>query len=158
MCWPFVLFLFSISAFSCSLVLQILINYYFSWVLTLSRVGNFHWEISWWWNLNHNDIRILDTVAPPNTAAHFQVPNTGFVGYTWLRIPPISEYRRFFIRPRSAVLGGGGTVIISSVCYAMITWTLCNQVRCTLCVDNFPLKTITIWPLMKWIEGDHNNW
>ena len=40
-----------------------------------------------------------NTASPPNTAAHFQVPNKGFVGYKWVRIPPISEYRRFFVSP-----------------------------------------------------------
>ena len=35
----------------------------------------------------------LPITPPPNTAAHFQVPNKGFVGYISLPIPPISEWR-----------------------------------------------------------------
>ena len=45
---------------------------------------------------------------PPNTAARFQVPNKGFVGYMLLPIPPISEYRRFFVSPEIGGIGGGG--------------------------------------------------
>ena len=45
---------------------------------------------------------------PPNTAAYFQVPNKSFVGFIWLPIPPISEYRRFFISPEIDGIGGAG--------------------------------------------------
>ena len=50
---------------------------------------------------------ILYTVVPPNTAAHFQVPNKGFLSYIY-----DSQYRRFpntaafSSVPRPAVLGG----------------------------------------------------
>ena len=56
---------------------------------------------------------------PPNTAAHFQFPNKGFVGYIWLRIPPISEYRGFFVSPEISGIGrltigaGGATVFLT---------------------------------------------
>ena len=42
----------------------------------------------------------LPIPPPPNTAAHFQVPNKGFVGYICLPIPPFLEYRRFFASPK----------------------------------------------------------
>ena len=47
-----------------------------------------------------------NTASPPKTAAHFQVPNKGFLGYIWLPIPPISEYRRFFVSPKIGGIGG----------------------------------------------------
>ena len=43
---------------------------------------------------------------PPNTAAHFQVPNKGSVGYIWLPIPLISEYRRFSVSPEIGGIWG----------------------------------------------------
>ena len=40
--------------------------------------------------------------------SNFQVPNKGFVGYNYisLPIPPISEYRRFFVSPEISGIGG----------------------------------------------------
>ena len=48
---------------------------------------------------------------PPNTAAHLQVPNKGFVGYIWLPIPPFSEYCRFFASPKIGGIGGLGLTV-----------------------------------------------
>ena len=43
---------------------------------------------------------------PLNTAAHFQVPNKGFVGCIWLPTPPLSDDRRFFASPKIGGIGG----------------------------------------------------
>ena len=43
---------------------------------------------------------------PPNTAAHFQVPNMGFICYIWLPIPPFSEYCRFLASPKIGGIEG----------------------------------------------------
>ena len=52
---------------------------------------------------------------PPNTASPrpqyrhpFPIPNKGFVGYIGLSIPPISEYRRFFVSTEIGGIGAGG--------------------------------------------------
>ena len=58
---------------------------------------------------------------PPNTASPrpqyrhpFPIPNKGFVGYIGLSIPPISEYRRFFVSPEIGGIGAGGATVQSN--------------------------------------------
>ena len=48
--------------------------------------------------------------SPPNTTAHFQVPNIVFLGYIQLLLLPVSEYRRFLVNPEIGGIGGGGGV------------------------------------------------
>ena len=52
--------------------------------------------------------------ASPNTAAHFNVPNRGFLGYiNWLLSQPVSEYHCVFISPEISGIGRGDCTSIS---------------------------------------------